>query len=231
MTDAEKIREFAAHAEGLLDAEIVSGVGRIYSRGDKHYPSVTTVLSHVTDPESKAKLEEWRRSVGEEEAERITREACAHGTSMHSLIERHFKGEIDKEADKGELGWRLYRGLRVFLKNIEPIALEMPLWSDTLRVAGRTDCVGYYDGVLSLIDFKSSRREKRAEDIKNYFLQCTLYAMMLHEQTGVSCKQIVILNSPRAGFALPQVFKRETRNYVKDAFNAVKCYHANNPTW
>ena len=225
MTDAEKICEFAAHAEGLLDAEIVPGVGRIYSRGEKEYPSVTTVLSHVADPESKARLEEWRQAVGEEGAERITREACDRGTSMHSLIERHFKGEIDKEADKGELGWGLYRGLRVFLENVEPIALEMPLWSDTLRVAGRTDCVGYYDGVLSLIDFKSSKREKRADEIKNYFLQCTLYAMMLYEQTGVECKQIVVLISSSEG--MPQAFKRETRNYVKDAFNAVKCYHAN----
>lgn len=215
-----RLKEFENQAKRVRD-RIDSAVGRIYTTPDgKEYVSVTTVLSAVSD---KSWLEEWRKTVGEEVAEQITLDAASRGTSMHGIIERHYCGKL-LDKDRHASGWKLYKSLLIYLKKITPLSLEMPLWSDNLRIAGRTDCVGFYENKLSVIDFKSSRREKQAEKINNYFLQCTLYALMLYELLGIECKQIVVLIGSDEGF--PQVFKRETRTYIKEAISVVKRYHA-----
>jgi genome maintenance exonuclease 1 len=214
-----RLKEFETRAKAVSD-RIESGVGRIYTTPDgKEYVSVTTVLSAVSD---KSWLEEWRKAVGADVADKITRDAAARGTSMHDIIERHFLGKL-REEDRGTSGWNLYRSLLIYLRKVTPLSLELPLWSDRLRIAGRTDCIGVYEGRVSIIDFKSSRREKRAENINDYFLQCTLYALMLYELLDIECKQIVVLIGSDEGF--PQVFKRETRNYVEEAISVVKRYY------
>jgi genome maintenance exonuclease 1 len=214
------LQEFKAQAK-LVSDRIDPAIGRIYTTPQgNEYASVTTVLSAVSD---KSWLEEWRKAVGTDVANQITRNATARGSSLHDIIERHFQGKLTNE-DRQASGWKLYRSLLIYLKKVTPLSLELPLWSDNLRIAGRTDCIGIYEDRLSIIDFKSSRREKQAEKINDYFLQCTLYALMLYELLGIECKQIVVLVSSDEGF--PQVFKRETRIYVKEAINAVRRYHA-----
>lgn len=215
-----RLKEFENQAKQVRD-RIDPAVGRIYTiPNGREYVSVTTVLSAISD---KSWLEEWRKAVGKDVADQITRDAAARGSSLHGIIERHFLGKLVEE-DRQASGWKLYRSLLIYLKKITPISLELPLWSDNLRIAGRTDCVGIYEDRLSIIDFKSSRREKQAEKINDYFLQCTLYALMLFEQLGIECKQIVVLVGSDEGF--PQVFKRETRIYGREAVDAVKRYHA-----
>lgn len=214
------LQEFEAQAK-LVNDRIDPTVGRIYTTPQgNEYASVTTVLSAVSD---KSWLEEWRKAVGTNVADQITRDSAARGSSMHDIIERHYLGKL-VEADRQASGWKLYRSLLIYLKKVTPLSLELPLWSDNLRIAGRTDCIGIYEDRLSIIDFKSSRREKQAEKINDYFLQCTLYALMLYELLGIECRQIVVLVGSDEGF--PQVFKRETRVYVKEAIDAVRRYRA-----
>jgi ATP-dependent exoDNAse (exonuclease V) beta subunit len=214
-----RLKEFEAQAKLVRD-RIDPSIGRIYTvPSGKKYVSVTTVLSAVAD---KSWLQEWRKAVGEDVADQITRDAANRGSSLHNIIERHYRGEL-LDIDRHSSGWNLYKSLLIYLKKIKPLSLELPLWSDHLRIAGRTDCIGIYEDRLSIIDFKSSRREKREEEINDYFLQCTLYAMMLYELLGIECKQIVVLIGSEKGF--PQVFKRETRTYVKEAVDAVKRYY------
>jgi genome maintenance exonuclease 1 len=215
-----KLKNFESQAKAIRD-RIELTIGRIYITPEgKEYVSVTTVLSAVSD---KTWLEEWKKRVGEDVANRITQEAAARGSSLHDIIERHFKGNLNKE-DQAASGWKLYKSLLIHLNKIEPLSLELPLWSDHLRVAGRTDCVGIYEGKLSIIDFKSSRREKREEEINNYFLQCALYALMLYELLGIECKQIVVLIGNDNGF--PQEFKRKTRTHAREAIEAVRRYYS-----
>ena len=75
------------------------------------------------------------------------------------------------------------------------VAQEVPLYSDGLGVAGRVDCIAEYDGKVSIIDFKSSRKKKQKSWIKKYFLQATAYALMYEEMTGDKVDQVVILIS------------------------------------
>ena len=199
-------------------SDTVTNGRRLYVTPDGNkYPSVTTVLSAMED---KTWLAEWKARVGEEKANEITKTATTRGTSMHSLIESRFRGEpVDREAK----GYSLYKKLRIFIDNIDPFGLEVPLWSDRLKLAGRTDCVGMYRGKLSIIDYKTASREKSAEHILGYFHQSALYAAMLLERLEIPAKQIVILISVNDGF--PQEFIRPTSQYLTEAVSIVNRYH------
>ena len=192
--------------------------GRVYDTPEGSFPSVTTVLSKMSD---KSGLDEWVKRVGKEEADRIRDEAAARGTEMHRMIEARFFGEhVDTDND---IARRLYQSLDLQLNALKPEAIEIPLYSKTLRVAGRTDCIGFYDGELSIVDFKTSRREKKKEWVHDYFLQATLYALMAYELYELECKQIVILIAVEEGF--PQVFKERVGTYAKEAISIVRRYH------
>ena len=211
----DRINEYQKTA--IVSDSIING-SRLYvtPEGDT-YPSVTTVLSAMEDH---SWLEEWHKRVGIEEANRITKYSAERGTSMHALIENRFRGE---PIDQSAIGYSLYRQLKIYLQNIEPLGLELPLWSDRLRIAGRADCVGWYKGVLSTIDFKSSRSEKNASQITNYFHQSTIYSMMLLERLGIAAKQIVILIGVDGGF--PLEYKRDAKSYIKSCLDVIDAYH------
>lgn len=190
--------------------------------GGKTYPSVTTILSAMADD---AWLGEWISRVGVEEAKLVTDTATARGTSMHSLIENHFLG---KPVDKTALGYSLYRRLQIYLQDITPLGLEIPLWSDTLKTAGRTDCLAILPKLgVSIVDYKSALREKTADQITDYFHQSALYAALVYERMGIAAKKIVILigvdNGKTVGF--PQKFVRNTSDYLEPAIKIVQAYH------
>lgn len=214
----QKLLNFKVQSQKISD-RIESG-RRIYTTPDgMEYPSVTTILSAVSD---KSWLEGWRKAVGNDVADKITKESCARGTAMHNIIEQHLLNQ-DVSQFIDSPGYPLFRSLLIYLRKIKPISLELPVWSNNLKIAGRVDCIGLYENKLSIIDFKSSRKEKQADQIEHYFLQCTLYALSLFELLDIECKQIVILISSNEGF--PQVFKRETRDYVQTAINTVRHYY------
>jgi genome maintenance exonuclease 1 len=103
--------------------------------------------------------------------------------------------------------------------------LETTLWSDTLKLAGRVDCIAEYEGVLSVVDFKSASKEKPANDIKEYFMQATAYAIMYQERYGTKIDNIVILMSSEDGMV--NVYQRNPMDYVKDLFDTIKEYSSN----
>jgi len=93
-------------------------------------------------------------------------------------------------------------------------------------LAGRTDCIAEYDGKLSIIDFKASTKEKRKQDIDNYFTQATAYALMYQERTGIIIKNFAILISCEDG--LTQVFQNNPINYVKNLKQIIEEYRNGN---
>jgi len=213
------IRDFEAKYLNTISDEIIPGIGRLYKTPDgSKYPSVTTVLSAMSD---NTWLDDWREAIGEKHANEITKNACLRGTSMHHLLEKHL---LNEELDKEELGWWFYKQLLIYVNKIEYYAVELPLWSDQLKIAGRVDCIGLYENKLSIIDFKTSKKSKRATDIENYFLQCTIYALMLFELTGVFSKNIIVLIATEEG--VPQVFRRKTLDYAKQAVLVIRKYHS-----
>ena len=204
---------------------VTSDKGRVYrsSKGNE-YPSVTTILSKTKD---KKFLIEWKKKVGEKEANRITKAATNRGTSMHKMIEDFYAG-IEVKTDN-LVARELYNSIKKELLRLEPIVLEYPLFSDKLMVAGRTDCIGSFDDKLSIIDFKSSKKLKRLSWVEDYFIQTTLYSLMLFEMTGIMCKNMVLLIAVENDS--PQVFESAVKDYVGVALTRVKDYYSlNNDT-
>jgi ATP-dependent exoDNAse (exonuclease V) beta subunit len=175
----------------------------------ERYPSVTTVLSQ----HSKQAIMEWRRRVGEGEANKVSRQAASRGTHMHNLFESYLRNKpveprsyFDKEN---------FDAMRPILDRINNIrCLETPLYSHYLRLAGTVDCVADFDEKLAIIDFKTSLREKQKDWIKSYFMQTAGYAIMYEELTGTPVPRGVILISVDAD--APQVFVVKRDNWVKD---------------
>ena len=147
---------------------------RLYEVGDgKWYPSVTTVTSH----RKKDSIIKWRKRVGEAEANKISGRASARGNKFHSMVESYLKNETVSFDDKSPLASFLFKTAKETLHRIDNIhLLESPLYSDSLRIAGRVDCIAEYDGELAVIDFKTSTKEKKESWIENYFVQETAYA-------------------------------------------------------
>ena len=174
-----------------LEREMIDGV-RYYKVGDsdelQKFVSITSVISHF----NKEKFTAWRKKVGDEEADKITRKATSRGTDAHTLIENHLKNlELPTVQPISE---HLFKIAKPALNRINNIyALEGSLYSQYLGVAGTVDCIAEFDGELSIIDFKTSKQPKPREWIDGYFVQCCAYACMLHELTGLSVKKFVII--------------------------------------
>ena len=170
---------------------------RLYEVGDgKWYPSVTTVTSH----RKKDSILKWRKRVGEAEANKISGRASARGNKFHSMVESYLKNNKVSFDDKSPLASFLFKTAKETLHRINNIhLLESPLYSDSLRIAGRVDCIAEFDGELAVIDFKTSTKEKKESWIENYFVQETAYAAMYYERSGVKVDKIVTIIATEEG--------------------------------
>ena len=180
------------------------------------YPSITTVLS----TRKKEGLFEWRKKVGNEVANYVARTSANRGTAVHHMCEDYLNNyPIDwpdkwKEHEKKFLPYCLFKQLKkTVLEKIDNIrSQECTLFSSKYRVAGRVDCIAEYDGKLSIIDFKTSTKERNDEWNENYYIQASAYAEMFEEQTGTPIEQIVILVVTEDGAV--QEFVKEKYDYI-----------------
>lgn len=187
-------------------------VGRKYFTPEGNsYPSITTVLSIV----GKDSLQEWRKRVGEEEANRVSSFASKRGTAVHKLAEDYLNNVENFKKGHMPTSIASFLPLKPILdERLNNIWMqEQFLYSDKLKCAGQVDCIAEFDGELSIVDFKTSRKEKKAEWITNYFIQASFYAAAFLERTGVAIKQGVILITVDDGS--PQVFKIDTYDYLE----------------
>jgi len=175
------------------------------------YPSITTVLS----TRNKKGLFEWRKRVGEDVANHISRTSASRGTKVHQMCEDYLNNNFDIEKHKKNfLPYCLFQQLSTnVLCKIDNIrAQEIGLYSDKYKLAGRVDCIAEYDGVLSVIDFKTSTRERKEEYNENYYIQTSAYAEMFEERTGTPINQIVVLVVTEDGVV--QEFVKDKKEYV-----------------
>jgi genome maintenance exonuclease 1 len=176
----------------LLQRENIDGV-RYYkipgNDGLKKFVSITSVISHY----KKDFFDRWRKRVGAEEANRITKRATSRGTDTHTLIEGHLLNavELPKVQPISDMLFKIAKPTLNRINNIH--SLEGSLYSEYLGIAGTVDCVAEFDGELAIIDFKTSKEPKPRQWIEGYFVQCCAYACMLHEMTGLSVKKFVII--------------------------------------
>ena len=175
------------------------------------YPSVTTVIGW----EKNKFFARWRAENPEESA-RVAR----RGNILHKLMEDWMRTGTLEQVNETYLALQL----QPYLKHFGRIyGQEVPLWSDLLRLAGRSDCIAEYRGKLSIIDFKGSTKAKRIDDIDEYFLQATSYAIMWQERTGMRVDQIVILISCEDGIV--QEIIRTPNEFVPQLKKTIDRYY------
>jgi len=155
---------------------------RFYVTPDgNEYPSVTTVLGAKEKPH----LENWRKMLGDKNADRETKRCSDRGTAVHELGEKYLKNEeIVTKGIKPEY-ISDFNKLKLHLNKIDNIrAQEVGLYCDRLKFAGTVDCVGEYNGVLSIVDFKTSTNNKTHDMVHDYFKQCMIIASSHSKKEG-----------------------------------------------
>ena len=177
-----------------LDREMIDGV-RYYDTPDGNkLVSITSIISHY----NREIFREWRAKIGNEEANKITKQSTSRGTDMHTLAECFLRNQQLPEVQP--LSQFLFLQAKSDLDKIDNIhAIEQALFSKELGVAGTVDCIAEYDGELAVIDFKTSKKPKREDWIESYYVQCAAYACMLYEMTGIMVKKFVIIMSCENG--------------------------------
>jgi len=175
------------------------------------YPSITTVLGVL----SKEGIIAWRKRVGEEEANKISRQAATRGTAVHKLAEDYLDNVEGWNKNAMPANIASFNDLRKILdERLDNVWFQEEfLYSDRLKTAGQVDCIAEFDGQLSIVDFKTSRKPKKAEWITSYFIQASFYAAAFLERTGIPIKQGVILITVDG--SEPQVFKVNTYDYLE----------------
>ena len=193
--------------------------GRVYVAPDgSRYPSVTTVLGILSEDS----IREWRQRVGEEEANKVSHRASNRGTAVHSIIEKYLKNE-DTSDNLPHIKQSLANLRPILDKSIGKIfGLETALYSRHLGMAGRCDCIAEWNGVPSIIDFKTSRRIKKKENIASYFAQASAYAIMFEERTGLAIPNTVIVMDVDDNH--PLIFEEHRDNFVELLLSTKKEY-------
>jgi len=224
-----KFKHIGCDIDYDLETETINGKRFYKTPEGLLYPSVTT----ITSQHGKDKILEWRKRVGEEEANRISTKASNRGTKVHKICENYLNNEEDYARTNPAHIHKTMPDTIAMFKSLQPLldehvnnihALEIPLYSHHLRVAGRVDCIAEYDGKLSIIDFKTSSKLKDESWIKGYFMQCSAYAVMYEERTGIPVSQIVIMIAVDSEH--PQVFIKKRNDYIKDFISYREAYDA-----
>jgi len=200
-----------------LSRESIDGV-RYYNIGgeNKKSVSITSVISHY----SKEKFAKWRKKVGEEEANRITKRATSRGTDTHTLIENYLLNEELPEVQPiSEMLFKLAKPTLDRINNIH--CLESSLYSEILGVAGSVDTIAEFDGELAVIDYKTSAKPKPREWITDYFVQTMFYGMALYEMTGIQIKKLVIIMTCEDGECVIYE-ERDLEKYMKLVIQYIK---------
>jgi len=203
--------------------------------GKRHYeitghklPSVTTILSATQSPEKKAKLEEWKKRVGTQQADRIRDVSAMRGTAMHTYLEGYILGQnhLDLTSIGQEAGKMANVVIQSGLKDLEEVwGSEVTLYYPGLY-AGATDVVGIYDGKESIIDFKQTNKPKQREWIGDYFVQLAAYAMAHNHVYGTKIQNgVILMCSKDCFFQKFEVSDKEFKGYMHEFLRRVDEYY------
>jgi len=193
----------------------------------KKYASVTTILGSKPKPA----IEEWRNSLGPKKADRETKRCCDRGEAVHLMAEHYLNNTENPTKGHTDANIKLFNQLKFRLNKINNIrAQEIPMYSHSLRTAGRVDCVGEYDGVLSIIDFKTSNNNKDDKTILDYKLQCTAYALMYDELFDVQINDFVVLIAVEKGM-MPLMFREKVDNYIELLLERINTFYKKQGTY
>lgn len=172
---------------------VTTSDGRYYETPEgKRYPSASTIAGLL----NREVIEKWRARVGAVAADKKTKRGADRGTYVHLLCEKYLLDSMTLQERLGMMPTMKELFLQLKKKFDEHITtvycIEQALYSDRLRIAGRTDGVVLWDGEIAILDVKTSGYVKPESWILNYFVQCAAYAEMFTERTGIPVKKIVL---------------------------------------
>ena len=212
------MKKFNHYDSSLLDlkTENIDGKRHYVTPDGNKYISITTLLSNL----SKAGIQKWRERVGAEEANRISTKASRQGTGVHSICESYIKNEDGFLDGRMPNEVEMFQSIESLLDCIDDVhCVEGALYSDELKLAGRTDLIAEFDNQLAVIDYKTSRKIKTWEMCHSYFMQGAFYAMAYEERTGIPINNIVIIMAVEN--EKPLLFK-ETKDRWIEPLNQVR---------
>ena len=187
------------------------------------YPSITSILGEF----SKKSIQEWRKRVGAEEANKVSGKASRRGTRLHGVCERYILNEENFLKEELPHITELFKTIEPFLERIDNIhGVELGLYSNHFSIAGRTDLIAEFDGKLSVIDYKTSNRTKKKEWCESYFAQCAFYAVAYEELTKIPVPQVVVIIA--VDNDSPQLFVENRDDWTDKIWEAKKLYELNN---
>lgn len=195
---------------------------RVYELNGDLFPSITTILSWS----KQESLTNWRNKIGNIEADKIMKRAAQTGTDTHNIVEKYLLNEERNTFYKNTFPniKKSFLLLKPFLDNIDNILhIEQPLFSKKLKIAGTVDCIAEYNGVPSIIDFKTSNKIKKESYITSYFQQETAYSIMYEELTGNRINQIVTIMSVESENTV-LLFIKNRKDYIESLFKLIKDY-------
>jgi genome maintenance exonuclease 1 len=205
-----------------LNTETVNDKRYYVTPSGQRLPSVTTVLGAMKKKEIMA----WRRKVGEVEANRISKLATGRGNRVHTLAEKYLLNETIEWKKEMPDAVEMFQSISPHFSKINNIHyMEQSMWSERIGLAGRVDLIAEWEGKLSVIDFKTSKRLKTEDKIQDYFAQCVAYAMMYEERVGAPIDQIVVLMAVES--EQPLIFVKETKDYVDTLYEHIEFYKSN----
>lgn len=185
-------------------------------------PSVTTVVG----AQKKQAIMEWRQRVGEEEANRISKRATSRGTNVHTICENYLNNKRDYMSGIMPDAVEYFLSIKPHLNMIDNIHYqETAMWSKQLGMAGKVDCIAEYQGVLSVIDFKTASRPKSRDSILDYFWQTTAYSLMYEELIGRPIDNLVIIMA--VADSPPIIFKEKVEDHIEGLVKAIEYYRLN----
>ncbi len=196
---------------------------RYYRTPDgNEYPSVTTILGAKEKPY----LDKWRAMLGKDKAAKETNRCADRGTAVHEMAEKYLNNVEGYNKGYKPADVKNFNKMRFALNKINNIRRqEVGLYSDRFKYAGTVDCVGEFQGKLSIIDFKTSTNNKDYTMIHDYFKQCTAYALAWFELTGEPIEDIVIIIAVERGLA-PLVFKEKIENWIAPLLDDIDVFNA-----
>ncbi len=217
-------------------------LNRTTVEGKRHYclpegskvPSVTTILDKTKPEEKRQALANWKRRVGEQQAQQITTEAAGRGTRMHKWLETYVK-----EGDMGIPGSNPYSQQSHAMANIivfEGLAknvtefwgVEVPVYYSGLY-AGTTDCIGIWKGKPAILDFKQTNKPKKKEWIDDYFMQLAAYALAHNNTHGTDIKQgVILMCSANNEFQEFEILEYEFEHWTEEWLKRVELYYLSN---
>ncbi|MFZ9353435.1 MAG: exonuclease [Candidatus Nanopelagicales bacterium] len=194
-----------------LESRSIDGVRYYPTPSGSLYPSITSVTSHY----NRQVFKEWRERVGDEEANRITKESTTRGTNFHQICEDYLTNKLKEPDCYDPQAYYMFVAAKPYIDKVGNIhAIEKSLYSDVLGIAGRVDCIAEYDGELAVIDFKTSKSIKPEAWIQQYFVQEVAYACMYYELTNTKVKKLITIMVTPDGEV--KVFDKRNKGYYID---------------